>query len=75
MINNYAVILTCFNRKDTTLRCLRQLYQQKKSSRMDVFLCDDASTDGTSEAIRKEFPQVHVVIGNGNLFCIHLAER
>ena len=68
MINNYAVILTCYNRKDTTLRCLRQLHQQETSSRMDVFLCDDASTDGTSEAIREEFPQVYVVRGNGNLF-------
>lgn len=68
MINNYAVILTCFNRKDTTLKCLRQLYQQKTSCFMDVFLCDDASTDGTSEAIQDEFPQVHIVRGNGNLF-------
>ena len=68
MINTYAVILTCFNRKDTTLRCLKQLYQQKTSGNMDVFLCDDASTDGTSEAVQKQFPKVHIVRGNGNLF-------
>lgn len=68
MINTYAVILTCFNRKDTTLRCLKQLCQQKTSGNMDVFLCDDASTDGTSEAVQKQFPKVHIVRGNGNLF-------
>lgn len=68
MIERYAVILTCFNRKDVTLRCLKQLYIQKSAIQIDVFLCDDGSSDGTYEAVRMYFPQVHVFKGTGKLF-------
>lgn len=63
-----AVLLTCFNRKATTLRCLEQLNKQNLTASMDVFLCDDGSTDGTSDAIKKLFPQVYIIKGSGNLF-------
>ena len=34
----------------------------------DVYITDDGSTDGTSEMLRKNFSQVHIIAGNGNLF-------
>lgn len=68
MINRYAVLLTCFNRKTTTLRCLKQLYMQHTDAVMDVFLCDDGSSDGTFEEVRKNFPDVHIFKGTGKLF-------
>ena len=63
-----AVLLTCFNRKATTLRCLEHLNKQNLTASMDVLLCDDGSTDGTSDAIKKLFPQVYIIRGSGNLF-------
>lgn len=68
MIKQYAVLMTCFNRKDVTLRCLKQLYAQQTDAAMDVFLCDDNSSDGTFEAVKKNFPDVHIFKGTGNLF-------
>lgn len=68
MIHNFAILLTCFNRKETTIKCLSALYSQEHTADMDVFLCDDASTDGTGDAVRKQFPQVNVIEGNGKLF-------
>lgn len=68
MIDKYAIILTCFNRKNITLRCLKQLYLQKASAKMDVFLCDDGSTDGTFEAVKELYPEVYVFRGTGNLY-------
>lgn len=68
MIKEYAVLLTCFNRKELTLKCLRQLYLQKSVATMDVFICDDGSADGTFEAVKKLFPEVYAFKGNGNLF-------
>ena len=47
-----AVLLTCFNRKATTLRCLEQLNKQNITASMDVFLCDDGSTDGSLELLK-----------------------
>ena len=61
-----AVLLTCFNRKSKTIACLSSL--QRISVNCDVFLVDDASTDGTSEAVKQLFPEVHIIQGDGNLF-------
>jgi GT2 family glycosyltransferase len=71
---NLAVIMTCHNRQNTTLACLNTLYQQKNYC--DVYLTDDGSSDGTTEAIKAEYPEVQILPGNGNLFWVggmHLA--
>ena len=63
-----AVLITSFNRKQNTLRCLESLFQSKKAANLEVFLLDDASTDGTPEAIQAQFPQVHLLHGDGKFF-------
>ena len=64
-----AVAMTCFNRREKTLRCLRSLFGQASLPvTLDVYLVDDGSTDGTSAAIAAEFPSVHIVAGTGSLF-------
>lgn len=61
-----AAIMTCHNRKEKTLACLRSFFSIQPDA--EVFLTDDGCTDGTAEAINKDFPQVHIVKGDGNLF-------
>ena len=61
-----AVIMTCHNRHDTTISCLQLLYQQ--DAKFDVYLVDDGSSDGTSDSIRKYYPEVKLFQGDGNLF-------
>jgi GT2 family glycosyltransferase len=73
-----AVLLTCHNRKEKTIACLITLFDCPllENYLMDVFLVDDGSSDGTSDAIREKFPQVNIIQGNGNLFWnrgMHLA--
>ena len=63
-----AVLITCHNRRDTTLACLKALYQQNLDVIIDVFLVDDGSSDGTTEAINSYYPDVNIIEGNGNLF-------
>lgn len=65
-----AVLMTCYNRVQTTLTCLRLLYGQEMSGEydIDVWLVDDASPDGTGNAVKKRFPRVNVIKSNGNLF-------
>ncbi|HLW10863.1 MAG TPA: glycosyltransferase family 2 protein [Fermentimonas sp.] len=65
-----AVLLTCHNRKNKTIACLSSLFQATIPSQyiVDIFLTDDGSTDGTSEAIKELFPEVQVIKGSGNLF-------
>ncbi len=63
-----AVIMTCFNRRNTTLSCLRALYQQTNALDFDVYLTDDGSSDGTADAVKTEYPEVKILQGDGNLF-------
>ena len=63
-----AVLMTCHNRRETTLACLRRLFAARQGARLDVYLVDDGSTDGTGEAVRAAFPRVTVVAGDGTLY-------
>ena len=65
-----AVLMTCFNRREQTLRCLERLFGQvgKQPFELAVILVDDGSTDGTAAAVEEGFPAVQVVRGSGNLY-------
>lgn len=57
------------NRKTLTLQCLRSLFDSRLDGiGLHAIVVDDGSTDGTAEAIRREFPQVEVIPGDGNLW-------
>ena len=65
-----AVLITCYNRVDTTLECLRRLFAQELPGgySFDVWLVDDASPDKTGEKVKAAYPQVNVIQGTGKLF-------
>lgn len=63
-----AVLATCFNRRDTTIRGLAALRQAAEGINYHVWLVDDASTDGTKAAVQQEFPEVTIIDGTGSLY-------
>lgn len=60
--------MTCHNRREKTLRCLESLFDQKDSLPFMVFLVDDGSTDGTSEAVTLRFPDIQIIASDGSAF-------
>lgn len=66
--------MTCFNRREKTLRCLAALQEgwekAGKGFSPSLFLTDDGCSDGTADAVReRQFPfPVHILPGTGNLF-------
>ena len=64
------IVLTCFNRKEKTLACLQSIMDQNNIElyNLNFFICDDASTDGTAEAILRLIPNARIASGTGNLF-------
>jgi GT2 family glycosyltransferase len=70
METRIAVLMVCHNRRDITLKCLSSLYNQHLPLGVcfSVYLVDDGGTDGTSEAVREQFPDVKILSGDGNLY-------
>ena len=68
MSGRIAVLMTCHNRSDTTLACLAKLLPLLGD--MDrVYLVDDGSRDGTTEAVvGLNDSRIHVIEGNGSLY-------
>jgi GT2 family glycosyltransferase len=63
------VVFPVHNRREITLQCLRSLARiDAEGLDVHVVMVDDGSTDGTSEAVEKEFPGVEIVQGDGNLW-------
>ncbi len=63
-------VLTCFNRRPLTLACLERLETAAREAQVHLraILVDDASTDGTADAVRQRFAWVQIVHGPGNLY-------
>ncbi len=70
MTKRVATLLTVFNRKEKTLKCLQNLYAQLpiEDYEVDVYLTNDGCTDGTPEAVSEQFPEVNIIQGDGTLF-------
>ncbi len=60
-----AAVVLSWNRREDTLACLRSLAAAEPAPR--VIVVDNASTDGTSEAVRREFPTVELIENPSNL--------
>lgn len=64
-----GALLTCHNRRDYTLSCLRALTnQQVDEVTIAPVVVDAASTDGTPEAVADEFPHATLVRGSADLY-------
>lgn len=63
-----AIVIPVYNRREITLQGLQSLARVDRTG-LDVriFIVDDGSTDGTSDAIRKSFPYVVLIQGDGTL--------
>lgn len=65
-----AVLLTCYNRKDKTLACLQSFFASNRPPNIefDIYLVDDGSTDGTADAVKRNYPDICIIKGDGDLF-------
>jgi GT2 family glycosyltransferase len=61
------IVIPVFNRKKFTHDCLLSLHKQT-NKQFKVIVVDDGSTDGTSQMLKEDFPEVIVIAGTGSLF-------
>jgi len=61
-----SVIIVSYNTRQMTLDCLRTLYAGLGGLSAEVFVVDNASTDGSPAAVREAFPQVTLIANDHN---------
>ena len=59
------VVMAVHNRKEITRQCLKQLNNQTYS-KLKIIIIDDGSTDGTSQMIKTQYPDIHLLHGDGS---------
>lgn len=67
-MSRIAIILTIYNRKDKTLCALNSIGKATHDHSIQFYICDDGSTDGSSDAIMQKYPNSTIVYGDGNYF-------
>ncbi len=68
-MNNFdvTVIIVNYNTRQLLLNCLKSIYEQTQEITFEVIVVDNASVDGSVEAVTQAFPQVHLMANRKNL--------
>ncbi len=62
-----SVVIVSYKVKELLLDCLETLYNTvNKDLSLEVMVVDNASGDGSVEAIREKYPQVHLIVNKCN---------
>lgn len=62
-----SIVIVNWNTRKLLLDCLASLYATVKAVSFEVFLVDNASSDGSVAAVRAQYPQVNVIQNEKNL--------
>lgn len=62
-----SVVVVTWNGKQYAMECLKSLLALESKLDLQVVVVDNASTDGTPDAIREQFPRVELVQNPNNL--------
>jgi len=67
MNSTIFIVIPVHNKVEYTLKCLASL-QFQSYKHYKVIVVDDGSSDGTTEKVQSEFPEVEVLQGDGHLW-------
>ncbi len=62
-----SIVTICWNDLKVIRDCLRSIYAGTHSTEFEVIVSDNASTDGSVEFIRQNYPEVHIIENGANL--------
>ncbi len=67
-MNDIAVIVVNWNANNDLRACLQSLaHTPEPAVSFETWVVDNASTDGSPDMVRAEFPDVHLLVNQGNL--------
>ena len=63
-----SISIVSYNTREITRKCLKYVLRAIEGIESEVLVVDNASTDGSSEMIKKQFPQVNLICNPENKF-------
>lgn len=63
-----SIVILNYNTKEWLERCIRSIYQHTHGIAFDIWVVDNASSDGSAEMVRRLFPQVNLIANQENLY-------
>jgi GT2 family glycosyltransferase len=61
-----AVVILNYNRADLLADCLASIYAHPTRCELEVWVVDNASSDGSAEVVRRRFPQALLIVSPTN---------
>ncbi len=62
-----SIIVISYNTRELTLDCIRSVFDQTKSVSFELIVLDNASSDGSADAIANEFPDIRLIASQDNV--------
>ena len=62
-----SILIVSYNTREMILDCLRSIVRETLAVAYEVIVVDNFSSDGSAEAIARDFPEVRLVIAESNL--------
>lgn len=66
-ILDLSIIIVSWNTKQYLRKCVKSVYREIPDISFEIFVVDNASEDGSSDMVRKEFPHVKLVCNEENV--------
>lgn len=67
MTPELSIIVLCANTRELVVPCLESIQRHAPSTALEVILVDNASSDGTEDAVRSRFPAVRIIRNEENI--------
>ena len=62
-----SIVILCWNDLDVISNCLRSIYSGTHSTKFEVIVSDNGSTDGSIAFIRENYPEIRLIENGQNL--------
>jgi GT2 family glycosyltransferase len=66
-MTDFSVLIVNYNTRQLLLDCLHSVVETTIGIPVEIWVVDNASTDGSVEAVQSSFPEVHVIANDTNL--------
>ncbi len=66
MNKDISIIIVSWNTRDLVVNCIKSVYKTVENFSFETWVVDNGSKDGSQHAVRKRFPEVHLIENEEN---------